>query len=123
VEPGTIVNRTVLLVRIKQPFYDWIAQDFAPDEPPPLDEINKDCSAYLVPETDEDDENRAILRIAFTAIFECELALWCTDPDSWPEIRSRALFDKWMECEFHSVVTDLAPGLIGPWESGPTALD
>jgi hypothetical protein len=115
-EPGTIVNRSVLLVRVKEPMRKWLLRVFPEDPAPSLSEINEDCSAYLVPETDEEDE-RAILRIAFTAIFECELAEWCTDPNSWPDTRDRKLFDKWFDCQFHHVVTDLAPGLIGPWQA------
>ncbi|MFT5127830.1 MAG: hypothetical protein ACI8W8_001437 [Rhodothermales bacterium] len=114
---GTIVNRSVLLVRAKEPLRAWLTGVFAPKPPPTLAEINTDCSAYLVPETEEEEENRAILRIAFTTLFEYELAEWCTDPDTWPDIRDRATFNEWFDCEFHTVVTDLAPGLIGPWDT------
>jgi hypothetical protein len=117
IEPITIVNRSVLLVRAKDPVCDWL-QEVLPSAPPlTLKEMNVDCSTYLVPETEDDDDGQAILRIAFTTIFECQLADWCTDPDSWPDIHDRAIFDRWFDCSFHSVVTDLAPGLIGPWEN------
>lgn len=116
-DAGTIVNRSVLLVRAKEPLRAWVAKVFAPDPPPSLAEMNTDCSAYLVPQTEEDDENRAILRIAFPTLFEYALAEWCTDPDTWPDIRDRAVFNEWIHCEFHTVVTDLAPGLIVPWET------
>ena len=114
-DAATIVNRSVLLVRAKEPVREWLTRVFPGEPAPLLDELNVDCSAYLVPETEVDRDHAAVLRIAFSTIFEYELAEWCTDPDTWPDVHDRALFDQWFECQFHCVVTDLAPGLIGPF--------
>jgi hypothetical protein len=49
------VDRSILTVRAKQPFLDWLHS--LPDPDPvryTLDEVNRDQSAYLLPEYEDD---------------------------------------------------------------------
>jgi len=82
-----MINRGVLIVKAKEPF---------------------DCTAYLIPEFEDDHERDRILKRLYPDIFVGQLNEWCTDEDMWPQKRTLALFKKWFELEFHSVVEDLA---------------
>ena len=56
-----VVNRSLLIISMKQPFVDWANQlpDLSPLEktsPHTLDEINQNPAAYLIPEIFDEDE-------------------------------------------------------------------
>jgi len=102
-----MVNRSVLIVRAKEPFRDWINALHTPDKLT-IKEINDDNTAYLIPDFEDDHERDRILKRLYPDIFVGQLNEWCTDEDMWPQKRTLALFKKWFELEFHSVVEDLA---------------
>ena len=99
-----MLNRAVLIVRPKQPFLDWAAQL---DDSGVVPDAEGEQTAYLVPEFDDDDEAKRVLKRVFAEVFERELFGWHTDESSWPSNRNFALFRKWFVVELHSVVEDL----------------
>ncbi len=106
-----LLNRSVLVVRPRAPFAQWISSMEAqlPEEertPISLDELQFDSSAYLIPETDPE-EQETILDEAWPMIFESELASWFDDEEAWPTPRTREMFDEWFETSLNSLVMDL----------------
>ena len=101
-----MVNRCVVTVRAREPFLRWL-RSVSGDATTTLNEINDDTSAYLLPDYWDDDEQQLLLARYYDLIFENELAGWWTDESDWPERRDLAMFMRWFDAEFHSVVTDL----------------
>jgi len=101
-----MVNRAVLIIKAKEPFRKWISE--LPDsEEITINDINMDCTAYLIPEYDDDRQRDRILKNVHQDIFEGQLNEWCTNEDMWPQKRTFAMFKKWFELEYHPVVDDL----------------
>ncbi len=104
------VNRSAIIVRIKQPFADWANQlpDRAPNEPLyTASSFKNDGPVYLVPEFDDvddlldfiDDEKKL-------EIFEEMLQGWSLDENLWPQNRTAKMFDKWFDLEIREEVID-----------------
>ena len=106
-----MINRSLVVVKVRQPFIDWLSG--LPD-PEPADttvaNVNEDSHVYLLPEWDTPDEAQELLRQCFDIIFENELAGWWTVEDDWPTKRTFKLFQAWFEVEFHSCLIDLVEG-------------
>ena len=101
------VNRSLLIVRAKKPFLDWLHS--LPDPVVvTLAEVNRDNTVYLRPESENDDEQKEILKQVFDLIFEEQLTGWWQDDRDWPSNRSFEVFTDWFDVEFHSLVLDLA---------------
>lgn len=102
------VNRTVVVLKPKRPFLDWINdQDDAPSSPVTLTELQQDCTALLTPMFDNNEEALAFLESRKVQLLEQELAAWYRDPTLWPIPRTADLFDRWIQLEVHSMVFDL----------------
>src|SRR5258705_5599180 len=73
------INRSLMVVIPKQPFLDWIRA--VDDDPGPLElvDLQKDCSAYLVPECDDLEDQMAVILWCWDVVFEEELFSWFTD--------------------------------------------
>jgi hypothetical protein len=102
------IDRSILIIRAREPFLDWLHS--LPDPDPvgyTLDEVNRDRSAFLLPEYENDNHMDYLLRKYFKQIFEEQLNGWWQDPDAWPSKRDLQTFKKWFDVEFHSVVFDL----------------
>ncbi len=104
-----MLNRCVVVVKAKPPLQKWL-QSLPDPISLTLDEINQDSTVYLLPDYEENDEQRQLLRRHFDLIFEEQLAGWWQDEAGWPTDRDLKLFDAWFEVEFHSVVLDLVDG-------------
>jgi len=101
-----MVNRGMLVVKAKEPFQEWVNSLEAHSDIT-IKEINDDCTAYLIPEFEDDHQRNRILKKLYPDIFVEHLLEWCTDEVRWPQKRTLVLFKKWFELEFHSVVEDL----------------
>jgi len=101
-----MLNRSVLIVKAKEPFRQWINSLPDPDDVS-LDELNEDTTAYLVPEYDDDSQRDRILSKIFKDIFEEQLDDWWQDEKDWPVKRDLRTFKKWLDLEYHSVVIDI----------------
>jgi hypothetical protein len=101
------INRSLIIVRPKQPFLDWLSSldpDNANLQP---HDLNYDATAFLIPEFETDDAQREIIDWCAEYVFEHELWSWYTDQDLWPVGRNAEMFREWFEVEFHSLVFDL----------------
>ncbi len=100
------INRSLIIVKAKQPFLDW-ARSIDTEEECDLDDINEEPTAYLLPEYEMIDEQESIIDWCATYLFEHELWLWCTDEGLWPTTRAAETFREWFEVSFHSMVHDI----------------
>lgn len=101
-----MVNRAVLIPKAKEPFREWISK-LHDSEKISLKDINDDCTAYLIPEYDDDRQRDRIIKKLYPDIFEGQLNEWSIDEDMWPQKRTLAMFKKWFELEYHTVVEEL----------------
>jgi hypothetical protein len=102
-----MINRAAVIVRLKEPFIQWI------NEADPLDsrtkltyeEANEDRTVYLI-DDGEAEHIEEWIALNFMQLFESELEDWYTEPSLWPKNINRELFDAWCELECHTVIVD-----------------
>jgi hypothetical protein len=105
-----MINRCVVLLKLKQPMLDWISNhNGAQGAPADLKEINIDRTAYLIsPEDGEDHESfDNWLKDNFQDLFLRELSEWIIDETDWPECKDLKMFQEWFDVELHTIVLDL----------------
>ncbi len=107
------INRSLVVVKPKEPFLKWAQSLEEPDSEWTLEEFAEDASAYLIPELWEPGDEREMLKLIYEALFVEQLRDWYTDEASWPQERSLEMFLEWFEVEFHSLVFDLVGEPIG----------
>ena len=103
-----MVNRSVIIVRAKEPFLNWIQS--LPDQIEPdltLESLNSDPNAYLVYEILDEESKMEILEMFYKKIFNSELESWWTDSEDWPYVDNLDEFHKWFDVSFCSFVDDL----------------
>jgi len=109
----SIVNRSLVPVRGKQPYVDWI-NTYDPDgSGTTLSEMKEHPSVYLVEPTEALDPERTILPAYQAALFEIELESWWEDRTAWPRYESPEVFHAWFDVEFVEVVIDLCGDPLG----------
>ena len=101
------INRSLLILKPRQPFLDWAQTLNDRDKDLTLAELAEDSTAYLVPELWEDSDQNALLESSYDILFEEQLEGWWTDEAAWPRERNLKMFLDWFEVEFHSLVFDL----------------
>jgi hypothetical protein len=101
------VNRSVLIVKPRQPFLDWARSLDEEDKDLKLENISSDSTAYLVPQIWDDAVAESIVEWCYDILFELELGGWCVDPDTWPKTRDLPTFLEWFTVEYHSLALDL----------------
>ena len=62
-----------------------------------------------MPEVIREPNLESLLAEFWEQIFETELGLWMEEEQTWPQARSRHMFDAWFESEVTSSVCDLTP--------------
>lgn len=101
-----MINRSVLIVRAKEPFLEWIKSLPDPSDVS-REQVDRDNTAYLLPEYSYDYEEGELIEQFYDLIFEEQLSGWWIEKNDWPAKRDLAMFKKWFEVEFHSAVLDL----------------
>lgn len=110
-----LVNRQAAVVRLRQPFVDWINETekrtggttrFTAEE------VNREPNVYLLEQHELPEDNRSYLEKFSTAIFEAKLSGWYNDPDMWPKSQSSEVFSKWLKVDLLSMVIDLESGRV-----------
>ena len=101
------VERSVVIVRPRQPFADWVQSVDEEGLGFNLEEQRAEPVAYLVDNLDDHDQLDRVLRSCWQDIFEAELDGWLRDPDRWPANRTFKKFKDWFDCELVVSVTDL----------------
>ena len=119
------VNRSVVVIKPKQPLLDWLnTLPFDQEDAPlTLENLRQDCNALLVPPVEDFADCRDFIRQHWRDIFEAELADWDQDESVWPEKRTPNLFQQWFEVEIHSVLTDLVTAPLSREAFEPLTLD
>jgi hypothetical protein len=110
------LNRAALLVKPKQPFFDWANSTEGPKLDPT--EPAYDPPVYLVEDVDLSPDPEPAIRRHYRTIFEQELASWHMDQDTWPPNRDLSTFNEWFDVELRSLVIDLPRSPIQVEELG-----
>ena len=94
------IDRYAIVLKPKQPFYDWI-NALNPDDP--IDKM-EEANIYLVNETDIYFQDW--LRKKFDRFFKAELEEWHTNKKEWPQKRSFKMFREWFNVEISTMIYD-----------------
>jgi len=100
------INRSVAIIKPKQPFVDWANSVGDEEEQYSISDFNSDCSVILLPVVDSDEDAEAVLKDIYQDIFELELSSWIVIDEMWPENLTYKMFLEWFDIEFHSMVFD-----------------
>ena len=100
------INRSIAIIRPKQPFVDWANQLPDAERESSLDDFKADCLAILIPEYNTDEEVERYIDELYEDIFIEELFAWCTEESWWPQDRTNEIFWQWFGVELHSIVVD-----------------
>ena len=108
-----MLNRDLIVVRLKQPFVDWVneADPYPDGSPMTLDDVNEDVSTFLIHDHASEDFERWLTE-CYLLLFEAILEEWYVDEALWPQDRTLALFKRWCDVEIHSMVFDLVDGAL-----------
>ncbi|MEW6360027.1 MAG: hypothetical protein AB1696_27065 [Planctomycetota bacterium] len=106
------INRSVLVVKAREPFLKWLLHSFPDLSYLTLEEANDDNTVYLIPECDDDSEVEKFLEGNYAAIFEEQVSTWSQDVDEWPDVNDLQTFREWFDVKFHSLVVDLGDGPV-----------
>jgi len=101
-----MVNRSVVILRAKEPFFQWLRSLPDPVELTPED-YDDDSTAYLIPHYWDNHERDELLKQIFDFLFIDVLSGWWTEESDWPQNRDLQMFQEWFTCEFHSLLIDL----------------
>jgi len=109
------LNRSAITITRKQPYADWAirqaqaeAEAEGESDPDPFtDDVPR--TVYMVGPAVPVDDVGELLDDFWQDIFEEELAAWSEDSTTWPEPRTRDLFDTWFDAEITDTVVDLTP--------------
>ncbi len=98
------INRNAIIVKPKEPFYDWLKGICNDEEFTSLKEEN---TVYLIREMDSNQDILKWLSKNFEGIFVNELNDWHTDEAGWPQKRTFKKFNEWFNVEINSMILDL----------------
>ena len=107
-----LINRTIAIIKPKQPYLDWAISLPDPAENLTLEELREDCTAILIPEYGYPSELEANIKEIYSAVFETELDAWHRDTSQWPARRDYQTFQAWFDVEVHSMAFDFVEGEI-----------
>lgn len=100
------INRSVAIIKPKQPFVDWANSVVDEDDQYSISDFSTDCSVILLPVVDSDEHAEAFIKDIFQDLFELELSSWIVVDEMWPENITYKMFLEWFDVEFHSMVFD-----------------
>ena len=93
-----MINRAAVILKYTQEAVDWINRaDPCYDDPGmTVEGVNKDRTVYLISDEDAEDQDAVERWISdnYLELFERELGSWYTAVDSWPNDRSREVFNR-----------------------------
>ncbi|MEA1787289.1 hypothetical protein U1E44_14400 [Arenibacter sp. GZD96] len=95
------INRYAVIVKPRQPFFDWLNALYPDDKIDEIDEAN----VYLVDDAIGDLEKW--LQKKFDKFFTMELYEWHTRKKDWPQKRNFKMFKQWFQVDVASMVYDM----------------
>lgn len=104
-----VVERSVIVIKPKEPFLEWINNSLAISNETLLDlaSVRIDCNSYLIPEVTEIEDGIAYVDDIFEPLFQMELASWTEDQNLWPQELSLKMFWEWFDVEISPTLIDL----------------
>lgn len=116
-----IINRSVVIIRPKQPLLDWIASVDKKLEVASMSiDVTEEGNAFLIPDEDIIDakEARRYIEKRWQQIFEQFLFEWVIEDSLWPQKRTLKIFREWFELIYAPMAWDLvdAPLEIEEWD-------
>ena len=102
-----MINRAAVIVRLKEPFIDWIntADPYDSRSKLTAEEANEDRTVYLIDDGEAEHVDEWIA-LNYKQLFESELEDWYTDPAIWPKKITLEVFEQWCSVECHTVIVD-----------------
>ena len=91
------INRSLVILRLKQPFLDWARTLDDQDKDFTLGQLAEDSTAYLIPELWQDSDQQELLESYYDVLFEEQLEGWWTDEAPWPRKRNLKMFLDWFK--------------------------
>jgi len=101
------LNRSAIVVRPQSPLLDWLHTVDPTSASITLVNLTQEPTIYLVTECDDSADEETCLQAVYSTIFEDQLDGWWRDRTMWPTPRSLAVFRRWFDCQFHSMLLDL----------------
>lgn len=104
----SLLNRVALTITRKQPYADWAN---GTDGPVPIVPYPEDIprTIYLVLSGALEPVLAELLDDFWEDVFEAELSAWMEAETTWPQPRTREMFDEWFDTELVDAVVDLVP--------------
>jgi hypothetical protein len=104
----SMLNRVALTITRKQPYADWANRT---DGPVPIVTYpaDKPRTIYLAPAEGLEPDLAKLVDEFWEDVFEAELRAWMVAESTWPQPRTRAMFDEWFDVEVVDAVIDLVP--------------
>lgn len=114
------VERSVAVIKPKQPFLEWINNTF-PDLPQQLtlESIRIDCNSYLIPEVNEIEDGINYVDEKYADLFALELASWTEDETLWPQAFTLKMFWEWFDVEVYPTAIDITENQMGDDDQEP----
>ncbi|MBP6561967.1 MAG: VacJ [Neisseriaceae bacterium] len=101
------VNRSVVLLIPQAPFWAWLQDLPGIDvEGLCLEDLQADPNAYLLNPCEDLDDAWDKVEERLEEIFSAELADWCEDQATWPDLHPD-IFGEWFDLHLSTIVTDL----------------
>ncbi len=100
------VNRTVVIIKGKQPLVDWINSS-DPKNPVTIEDVQNDCNVLLIPSEYSREEAIESVEQSYETIFLSEIEGWHIDEAFWPEDITLEKFRDWFDLEYHSTLIDV----------------
>jgi hypothetical protein len=102
------VERSVAILKPRQPFLDWINNSFDDlNQEITLESIRIDCNSYLIPEVEEIEDGINFVDEKFADLFALELASWTEDENTWPVDLTLKMFWEWFDVEIYPTMVDI----------------
>jgi hypothetical protein len=83
-----IIDRSIAIIKPKQPYVDWANQLPDANSEASLDDLQRDCFALLIAEYDNGEEAIEHINEMWEDLFEEKLLGWSTNEDWWPKERT-----------------------------------
>ena len=115
------INRSVVIVRPKQPFLDWLTSvEKALGGRVSQIDLTEEGAAFLIPDEDIIDakEARRYIEKKWREIFEQFLFDWFIEDTLWPKKRTLKMFREWFDFIYAPMAWDLVkkPLEIDEWD-------
>jgi hypothetical protein len=102
-----VVNRDLLLIRPKAPYFQWAGDVFDMSAEAARADLEGGAQAWLIRPTRGEVMDEATLKKHYRAVFKEALESWCTDEERWPRPLAFKLFQEWFDWEYFPMVLDL----------------